>query len=201
MNLLPDNVKQSLAAFFKHRWTLWALRFAVLILVFLAFYLPFQSQAKKISQKYDLKSKQIDAAKQGGLQVLKPDEIATLQKRVDDFEKGLGEVSRAAGLLAYVSDTATQNHIKVTKINSDPPAVVTDPEKKELMLGGKKLMKIPVNLRFEADFKTFTSFLHQVSNSPKYSVAIESFFLKQTNPPSERIQCEVTLSFFGMSAS
>jgi Tfp pilus assembly protein PilO len=195
------NLKKQFLSLIKHEWTVWALRYAVLLVVFLVFYIPLATSASNISKKYNAKAKQIETAKQGGLQVLRPDEMATLLERVQRFENGLTDVSKAALLMAYVSETAAENHFKLTKINSEAASSVTDLEKKEISMGGKKIMRIPINLRFETDYKTFTNFLHQVSNNPKHSVAVETFSLKQKNPPTERILCDLTLSFFVTSSA
>ena len=200
MNLRFEMPKGQISVLLKNRWVLWGLRYLTLLLLFTVFYLPLSSQQKKIQKVYEHKSKQIETAKQGGLQVLKPEEMTTLQKRVDDFEKRMADASRPAQLLAYLSETAAAHHIKLTKINSESATPVTDTEKKEMQLIGKRLMRVPVTLRFETDYKTFVTYLHELTTtatSPKYVAAVEVLSLKTGSIP-ERVTIDLTLSFFGV---
>ena len=181
----------------KDRRVFWGLRYAALFAVFLAFYLPLYLQLRKVASACEAKSKQVESVKKAGPQFLGPNEMTDLKKRADDFENGFADSSQVALLLSLISDHAIQNHLKVAKINSDDPVPVRDAQDQEMQIGGKKLSRIPIHLDFETDLKTFANFLHSLSVSSQYSLAVESFSLhKEEDPSLERAQCEMTLDFF-----
>ena len=182
--------------FFKNRWALWGARYAALLVVFLAFYLPFHLQWSRSAEDFKTKSKRIDELRKGELELLSPKEMADLKKRADDFEIGFIDSSRIDLLLGYISDNAIRHHFKVTKINSDVPVKVTDAQGQEVLVGEKKLLRIPINLRFEADYVTLANFLRSFNTDNKYSMTTEHHSFKKKDLLSELVQCEMTLSFF-----
>ena len=174
---------------------IWALKFGGLLVVFLAFFFPVTREFGAAASNIASHKEQISSLKQMSINLLTPEELASTEKRLDEFETKLMESSRAASLLDFVSAEAEKNHFSVIQIYSDSPSTLKDDRGMEMTVRGKKLMLLPVNFRVETDFKSFGNFLKSMKDNTPAEFVVESMSLKKTSPESESLQCDMTVSF------
>ena len=173
----------------------WALKFGVLLVVFLIAFFPVTQEFGKVSSHINTLKEQISSLKQISVNLLTPEELASTEKRLNEFEKKLMDSSRAAGLLDFISAETEKNHFSVIQIYSDNPSALKDDQGMEMTMRGKKLMLLPVNFRVETDFKNFGNFLKSMTDNAPTEFVVEAMSLKKTSPESESLQCDITVSF------
>ena len=172
---------------------LWIARYAMVMVVFLFIFLPMQTRLS--SQFSELKSlkREIDNLKKISTDLLKPEELDRISKRVYTFESKLVDTTKASKILDYITDLAEKNHFNLVQIYSDSPVLIKDPSGKEMEVAGKKLNILPVNFRVETDYKNLANFLKALIDDYFGTFTIESLHAQRT--PSETLQCDITLSY------
>jgi K+ transporter len=180
----------------QNRMAVWGVQFACLFVGFLIFYLPAQAQYQNLSKVSAERSKEIEASKKSGLNLLEPKELEEAEKGVNDFESQLIDVSQASTMINLVSDEAAKHNFTIASINSENLAPVKNEAGIEIERNGKKLKQLAIHIQFETNLKNIAAFLRALSDSSKRLWVLESLSLEKTAPQSEDLKCEMTLSFF-----
>ena len=177
------------------RLVLWAVKFSVVFLVFFAFFFPLQRELGAVSSNIRSLKSTIADLKNISVNLLTPQEILETEKRVEEFEAKLVDPSQGGALLDRVTDEAEKDHFNVIQIYSDTPIPVKNETGKDLELRGKRLQWLPVSFRVHTDYKNLASFLKALMDDPKFSCVVESLQVQRPAAESEKLQCDVTLSF------
>jgi hypothetical protein len=173
----------------------WFAKFGVLCVIFLIFFIPEYGKAGIMSSNMRSLQEQISNLKNISVNLLSPEELRQTQDHVEDFKSRLLDSSQASALLDFIAEEADKEHINVIQIYSDSPVGVKSDAGRELEFEGKKIMFLPVNFRVETDYKSFGNFLKSLKDNTKGNFLLESMTLKRSDPESEKLQCDVTLSF------
>ena len=173
----------------------WTIKFAAAFLVFSVFFFPLQKQLGSVSSNIRSLENTIADLKKISVNLLTPQEIGDTEKRVGEFETKLVDPSQASALLDKVSAEAEKNHFNIIQIYSDTPVPVKDETGKDLELRGKKLQWLPVSFRVETDYKSLANFLRSLAEDPGSDCVVESLQVQRPVAESEKLQCDVTLSF------
>ena len=192
---IPPRLQGMLATASVHqkRAGLWIVKYAALCVIFLAFYIPSQKQETLTASNIHSLKEQIQDIKKISTSLLTPEEQESTEKRLEDFEKKLVPVSKAADLVDWISEEAEKNHLHLVQIYADSPISIRSDEGRELEIHGVKILRLPVSFRVESDYKSFTNFLKALRDDPRQDFTVELISLKKTSPDSDSLQCDVTL--------
>ncbi len=193
---VPDRFRHLTTFFLARRNNIvWTFKFAVLIVIFLIFFLPVQRDISVTAATINSLRSQTEDMKKISLNLLTPSELNDTEKRVNEFEDKLIDTAKVSALLDYISEEADKYHLNVIQIYSDSPVTIKDDSGEELELGGKKLMVLPVNFRVEADYKSVADFLKLLRDKVEGNFLVGSLTLKKISPQTENLQCDISLNF------
>ena len=196
MMKVPDRFRHLTTFFLARRNNIvWTFKFAVLIVIFLIFFLPVQRDISVTAATINSLRSQTEDMKKISLNLLTPSELNDTEKRVNEFEDKLIDTAKVSALLDYISEEADKYHLNVIQIYSDSPVTIKDDSGEELELGGKKLMVLPVNFRVEADYKSVADFLKLLRDKVEGNFLVGSLTLKKISPQTENLQCDISLNF------
>ena len=173
----------------------WGIKYGVVITFFLVIFLPIQGRLSNYSNEKGSLKGQIEDLKKITTSLLTPEEIQRVRDRVDSFEKGLGDETKANVIINQVSNLAEKSNLKLIQIYSDSPILAKNGQGQELLVDGKKLQLLPVNFRVQSDFKGIGNFLKTLADNASWTFTVESMEIKASATEAEGLQCDLTLSF------
>lgn len=192
---LPEKLKMVQEAL-RSDWK-WAVRFAVLIGVFLALLFPMNARISKFSNDLKRRNHEIELAKQAGLNFLSVPELKQIQARASAFESGYILLSQVASVLDKISAQASAHHLRVIRIHSDSPVSLAGPDGGDVIVKGKKLSRLPIRIRLETNFRNLGEFLKSLSDDDKQAFVIDEMTLEPAPEAAENnLRCDLTISYF-----
>lgn len=178
--------------------SIWVIKYGVLVGIFLALFLPLQQrQANYSSSQRSLKN-EMENLKKISEGFLNYKEIETMRSRSRYFLDGLVDTTKAASLIAKISEVATKNHVNIVQIYSDAQVPLKNDKGEDLALSGKKLNLLPVSFRADTDYKSLADFFFTLFESSKEIYMVEFIHLQKTDPQSDTLQCDITLSYISV---
>lgn len=177
----------------------WAARFALLIAVFVAALLPVQARLHKETAALERRQKEIEMAKKAGLNFLSAAEMRVIQQKASEFESGYIPLSQVTSVLDRISEEANRRRLRVIRVQSESPVLLRGPSGEEILIQGKKLSRLPIRIRLEANFKTLGEFVHALSKNSKQAVAVDELVMEPAPSGTDNnLRCDLTLSYFSV---
>lgn len=192
---IPKRGPKSMPPLLDKVLTKWTLKFGIVLIIFLLFYVPVQREASILSSRSRSMREQIAALKKMSENLLTAKELEETTERLGRFETRLMELSQAGKLLDHISEEAQRNHVDLVQIYSDNASPIKDDSGVELEINGKKLMWLPVGFRAETDYKNFGNFMKSIEENAPADFVLVSLTVQRAPAPSANVQCDVTLSF------
>ncbi len=178
--------------------TIWLVKYGVLIVIFLLIYFPVQQRLSSYASNQNSLRSEIENLKKISEGFLNQKEIETMRERSKLFLDGLVDVGQAAVLINKISEQALKNHLNIIQIYSDSPVPIKNDKGEDLELAGKKLNLLPISFRVDTDFKNLGTFFYDLNQASKEVYMVESIRLQKSDPSSETLQCDITLSYISI---
>ncbi len=174
-----------------------ALMAALVIVSELAVQLHLHSKYRRIAADIGSRRQEVARAKSSGLNLLAPEELARLQKRVAAFQRGFVSVSQTAVILDGISDQAERSGVRVVGVNSAQPAALKAEGDVDFEMGGAKYYNLPIVIKIEGSSRSIADFLRSMAVSSERIFVVDTFQISKTvGRPSGILTCELTISFF-----
>jgi Tfp pilus assembly protein PilO len=176
----------------------WFLKYAAVFILFLFFFIPVQSRVSSHMSEVSSMKKQIGDLKQITTSLLTPEEIERVKGRVDRFESKLADPTKMPAILDEITKFVEVHHLRMIQIYSDSPVLVKNEQGKEMELNGKKLHRLPVTFRVEADLKSLAAFLRDVREDSQWINTAESVSIQASSGEGEALVGDITLSYIAV---
>jgi Tfp pilus assembly protein PilO len=176
----------------------WCLKYAAVLAVFLVFFVPVQSRVSNHMSEASSMKRQIADLKKITTNLLTPEEIERVKGRVDRFEEKLADQTKMAAILDEITKFTETHHLRLIQIYSDSPILVKNDQGKEMEMNGKKLHRLPVTFRVEADFKSLSAFLRDVREESKWINMAESVSIQSSSGEGEALVGDITVSYIAV---
>ena len=187
-----QSVQQALRSDWK-----WLLRFVVLFTIFVALLIPAQARIKRFSSAVAQRQHEIEIAKGAGLNFLSSVELQQIQKQSASFENGYILLSQVTSVLDKISDEAHKHHLRVIRSHSDSPVPLVSLSGGDISVKGKKLSRLPIRIRLEANFRNLGDFMKALSENSKQSFVVDEIVIEPAIEPGENnLRCDLTLIYF-----
>lgn len=121
-----------------------------------------------------------------------------MRERSKFFLDGLVDVGQATVLINKISEQALKNNLNIIQIYSDSQVPIKNEKGEDLVLAGKKLNLLPISFRVDTDFKNLGAFFYDLNQASKEVYMVESIRLQKSDPSSETLQCDITLSYISI---
>ena len=144
---------------------------------------------------YEVRAREVQAAKSSGLDALDTRELAAFRARTAAFKNGFIKTSQVPSVLSRLSDAAKKNHIQVVSVDAQPPAA--DSATKSVL---ERLVKIPIRMRFQGSVRSLGEFFRTLSSASEPVFVVEWLTIKKS-PQAGLVDCEVLVSFFSEVSS
>jgi Tfp pilus assembly protein PilO len=155
-----------------------------------------RSKAKLLARDVQVKRQEILRAKNSGLNMLSPEELARLQKRVTAFKRGFVSVSETASILDGISDQAEKSGVKVVGVNSETPVVLKAEGGVDFELGGVKYSRVPIRMQLEGPSRAVADFLRSMAVSSERIFVVDTLAMASVKDRPGVVSCDLTVSFF-----
>ncbi len=196
---IQDELRQLLKSLMRQKdVSIWLIKYGALIIVFLLIYFPVQQRLSSYASNQNSLKGEIENLKKISEGFLNQKEIETMRERSKLFLDGLVDVGQAAVLINKISEQALKNHMNIIQIYSDSPVPIKNEKGEDLELAGKKLNLLPISFRVDTDYKNLGIFFYDLNQASKEVYMVESIRLQKSDPSSETLQCDITLSYISI---
>jgi hypothetical protein len=196
---IPDELRQLLRSLMRQKdVSIWLIKYGALVLIFLLIYFPIQQRLSSYASNQNSLKGEIENLKKISEGFLNQKEIETMRERSRLFLDGLVDVGQATVLINKISEQALKNHLNIIQIYSDSPVPIKNDKGEDLELAGKKLNLLPISFRVDTDFKNLGAFFYDLNQASKEVYMVESIRLQKSDPSSETLQCDITLSYISI---
>lgn len=196
---IQDELRQLLKSLMRQKdVSIWLIKYGALIIIFLLIYFPVQQRLSSYASNQNSLKGEIENLKKISEGFLNQKEIETMRERSKIFLDGLVDVGQAAVLINKISEQAVKNHLNIIQIYSDSPVPIKNDKGEDLELAGKKLNLLPISFRVDTDYKNLGTFFYDLNQASKEVYMVESIRLQKSDPSSETLQCDITLSYISI---
>ncbi len=196
---INDEIRQLLKTLTRQKdMSIWLLKYGVLLVIFLAIFIPVSQRLSSYSSTQKSLMNEIENTEKISEGYLNDKEIEAMRERSKVFLAGLVDATKSADLINKVSDHAIKNHINIIQIYSDAQVPIKNDKGEDLALSGKKLNLLPVSFRADTDYKNLGNFFYSLYESSDEVYMVESIHIQKSDPLSETLQCDITLSYISV---